>query len=249
MLTLASSAFAFSGSRGIMPGWSSAPASATGGGDSLSQFGGSLNGGGYADAESTSQFVMGDDERLDERDVAASVRALRPRSSRRGSWDSEASDWSAGVQGMGTPSFVRERSVRTSNSTRTGGQISTEESKEPSEEPIGNGGQSPREDQKPATLPPTGDTTHPALPSETEGTPTKAGVVEPNFPTAIVEPCAETTDTVVLTTDNSPSCDDQPSKSRALQLELDDTVDGQSRTSPDSLKDVWHSAPSTPMPV
>jgi hypothetical protein len=95
----------------------SATPSARGVGDSLSHFGGSIT---YADAESTSQFVLGDDERLEERDVDASVRALRPRSSRRGSWESEASRWSARVQlGAGTPSLARERSLRT-NSVKTG---------------------------------------------------------------------------------------------------------------------------------
>lgn len=69
----------------------------------------------YADAESTSQYILGDDDR----DVDASVRALRPRSSRRGSWESEASRWSARLQGgQGTP---KERSLWTSNSMRTGG--------------------------------------------------------------------------------------------------------------------------------
>jgi hypothetical protein len=80
----------------------------------MSHFGGSTH---FADAESTSQYV-GDDN-LEERDVDASVRALRPRSSRRGSWESEASRWSARIQG-GTPSLGRERSLWTSNSVRTG---------------------------------------------------------------------------------------------------------------------------------
>ncbi|KAJ7904326.1 hypothetical protein B0H14DRAFT_2662304 [Mycena olivaceomarginata] len=95
------------------PGWSSAPPSALN--DSLSHFGGSIT---YPDAESTSQYLLGDD------DVDASVRALRPRSSRRGSWESEASRWSARVQqgGAGTPSVTRDgRSLWASNSIRTGG--------------------------------------------------------------------------------------------------------------------------------
>jgi hypothetical protein len=121
VLTLASSAYAMPGLRASvgMPGWSSAPPSAKGAGDSLSHFGGSIT---YADAESTSQFVLGYDDRLEERDVDASVRALRPRSSRRGSWESEASRWSARIQmGTGTPSLARERSLWTTNSVRTGG--------------------------------------------------------------------------------------------------------------------------------
>ncbi|KAF8076195.1 hypothetical protein FPV67DRAFT_1470688 [Lyophyllum atratum] len=116
VLTLASSAYAMPGLRANM-GHSTTP-SARGVGDSLSHFGGSIT---YADAESTSQFVVGDDDRLEERDVDASVRALRPRSSRRGSWESEASRWSARVQlGAGTPSLARERSLRTTNSVKTG---------------------------------------------------------------------------------------------------------------------------------
>lgn len=71
-----------------------------------------------------------DDERADEEryrygDVDASVRALRPRSSRRGSWESEASGWSARVNGatgsiMGTPNGVEKKSLWTSGSHRTG---------------------------------------------------------------------------------------------------------------------------------
>jgi hypothetical protein len=117
VLTLASSAYAVPGLR---PGVGHSTTTSTRGlGDSMSHFGGSLR---YPDAESTSQFVLGDDERLDERDVDASVRALRPRSSRRGSWESEASRWSARDQPCaGTPSLARERSLWTTNSVRTGG--------------------------------------------------------------------------------------------------------------------------------
>ncbi|KAJ8456112.1 hypothetical protein ONZ45_g18817 [Pleurotus djamor] len=78
---------------------------------------------------------MGEDERLDERDFDASVRALRPRSSRRGSWESEASRWSARIQpGPGTPSLARERSVWTTNSIRTGA-FSVENAEPEEEEP------------------------------------------------------------------------------------------------------------------
>lgn len=97
------------------PSLHSRPFSALGG-DSISHFGGaSVN---YADVESTSQFVLGDEERLfDDRDVDASVRALRPRSSRRGSWESEASDWSARIA-YGSPSIARNDSTWTSPSIR-----------------------------------------------------------------------------------------------------------------------------------
>ncbi|KAK0242274.1 hypothetical protein EDD85DRAFT_810657 [Armillaria nabsnona] len=101
VLTLASSAYANTG-------FLRSPPSALG--DSVSHYG-------SIDVESRSEFVLGDD--LDERDVDASVRALRPRSSRRGSWESEVSKWSARIR-VGTPSLVRDRSLWTANSVRTG---------------------------------------------------------------------------------------------------------------------------------
>jgi len=115
VLTLASSAFGIPN----RPTQNYTPSAI---GDSASHYGGSVT---FPDAESTSHYVLGEDERLEERDFDASVRALRPRSSRRGSWESEVSRWSARVQGTGTPSLVRERSLWTSNSIRTGG-FSTE---------------------------------------------------------------------------------------------------------------------------
>lgn len=139
VLTLASSAYAIPGMRA--PNLQSGNTSGRGVGDSLSHFGGSIT---YADAESTSQYLLGDDV-LEERDVDASVRALRPRSSRRGSWESEASRWSARVQaGTGTPSLVRERSLWTTNSVRTG-RLSTEnaEAYDRSDEAV-NGGDDAR---------------------------------------------------------------------------------------------------------
>jgi hypothetical protein len=116
VLTLASSAYAIPGLRvgTVTPAWGSAPPSAVGGGgDSVSHFGGT-----YEDVESN---LAGDDDRLDDRDADASLRALRPRSTRRGSWESEASRWSARIQvGTGTPSVARDRSLWTANSIRTG---------------------------------------------------------------------------------------------------------------------------------
>ena len=111
VLTLASSAFGFPNRSGIHNYNPSAI------GDSASHYGGSIT---FPDAESTSHYVLGEDER-EERDFDASLRALRPRSSRRGSWESEVSRWSARIQGTGSPSLVRERSLWTSNSIRTGG--------------------------------------------------------------------------------------------------------------------------------
>lgn len=70
VLTLASSAFAFPGV--LLNNWF---------GDSQSQFG----------LETSSQPGELEDIQIED----ASVRALRPRSSRRGSWESEASGWSA----------------------------------------------------------------------------------------------------------------------------------------------------------
>ncbi|TFK43338.1 hypothetical protein BDQ12DRAFT_731370 [Crucibulum laeve] len=120
VLTLASSAFGIPG-RNPTTGVSSI----RGGGDSISHFGEST----YADAESASQLVVGDD------DIDASVRALRPRSSR-GSWGSVASEWSSKFQ-TGTPSVARERSTY---SVRTG-RLSTEngETYERSEREVNDG--------------------------------------------------------------------------------------------------------------
>lgn len=118
MLTLASSAFAFPGARIGVVGGTTDTVSVS----HLSHFGGSR----FVTEDRSSHFVLGDD--LDaEGEADASVRALRPRSSRRGSWESEASGWSArmgngSVVGMGpsTPSMLRDRSLW-SASLRTGG--------------------------------------------------------------------------------------------------------------------------------
>ncbi|KAL1706637.1 hypothetical protein EV121DRAFT_256913 [Schizophyllum commune] len=123
VFTLASSAYAIPGMRNgaALNAWSSAPPSAFGAGDSISH----MDSVAYPDGESTSHWGLGD-EGIDERDFDASVRALRPRSSRRGSWESEVSRWSARIQsGVGTPSLqgaslMRERSLWTTNSMRTG---------------------------------------------------------------------------------------------------------------------------------
>ena len=103
VLTLASSAFGIPGARNALS--YGGDRSINGAGDSISHISG----------------LLGDDERLFndgevDRDVDASVRALRPRSSRRGSWESGASGWSAAVTGSGYP---RNRSLWTSNSTGT----------------------------------------------------------------------------------------------------------------------------------
>ncbi|KAI0092797.1 hypothetical protein BDY19DRAFT_1083906 [Irpex rosettiformis] len=119
VLTLASSAFGIPGSR--------VGANALTGRRSLADDSFSHISGAPGIGDSVSHFTPGDldgdDDRLTEADrdgdVDASVRALRPRSSRRGSWESEASGWSAHL-GTGTPSIVRDRSLWTTPSLRTG---------------------------------------------------------------------------------------------------------------------------------
>ena len=109
VLTLASSAFGIPGApTRVESSLRSAPLSAGGPADSLSHFGAAS----VIDGDAASQYVMGFDERLDERDMDASVRALRPRSSRRGSWESEMSRWSARGP-LGTPSVARDPSFWT----------------------------------------------------------------------------------------------------------------------------------------
>jgi len=123
VLTLASSAYAVPGARLTMGSMGSATLSGLlGGGDSISHLGDSFTADG--EGEVMSQFVLGDDDRQDadvERDVDASVRALRPRSSRRGSWDSEVSGWSARILGTGGAISMGSKSLWTSNSMKTGG--------------------------------------------------------------------------------------------------------------------------------
>jgi len=97
-------------------------------GDSQSQFA-------LDNIDNTSQ--RGGELEVDEGQVEdASVRALRPRSSRRGSWESEASGWSARV------AMVRERSLKAS-SWKTGGQTDGDGSTEDAEEGKGVHGPSP----------------------------------------------------------------------------------------------------------
>ncbi|KDQ64762.1 hypothetical protein JAAARDRAFT_28401 [Jaapia argillacea MUCL 33604] len=146
MLTLASSAFGVPGSRigatALTSGGGGAPSTTTGGGGTWSNRGGADSISHFdvdiRTVDSASHFGLGGDEfgfggDGDNRDVDASVRALRPRSSRRGSWESEASGWSArvgsgggSVSGGGLAGAVkeRERSLWTSYSGRTGGRMS-----------------------------------------------------------------------------------------------------------------------------
>ncbi|KAH7930263.1 hypothetical protein BV22DRAFT_1028487 [Leucogyrophana mollusca] len=126
VLTLASSAYAIPGARQTMGSVGSTALSAMGGGggDSISHLGSVV---GDGEGENTSQFILGDDDRLDadgERDAGASLRALRPRSSRRGSWESEVSGWSARILGNGAGVSLRSKSLWTSNSMKTSGPLS-----------------------------------------------------------------------------------------------------------------------------
>ena len=132
VLTLASSAFAMPGARiGVSALALSGRTSVAD--DSISHLSHGVGAGG----DSTSHFLLSelDDERdllgREYGDMDASVRALRPRSSRRGSWESEASKWSAsaslaltGATGMTSQSpisHVGPRSLWTNGSYRTGG--------------------------------------------------------------------------------------------------------------------------------
>ena len=147
MLTLASSAYAIPGARMTIGSLGSATLSGLlGGGDSISHLGGSVLG--DAEGENTSQFLLADDDRLDvdgERDVDASLRALRPRSSRRGSWDSEVSGWSARVLGSGPGVTMGNKNMWTSNSMKIGGPLSLEDGDDEKVNESGVGAESPSE--------------------------------------------------------------------------------------------------------
>ena len=134
VLTLASSAFGMPGAR---IGVSAVALSGRGSiaDDAISQWSHPA-----ALTDSASHFMMmGDveegleEERYNDQDVDASVRALRPRSSRRGSWDSAMSGWSANVAlgsaAAPSPGGVRSKSMWTAGSFRTGG-LSTDEALE-----------------------------------------------------------------------------------------------------------------------
>ena len=164
MLTLASSAFGVPGARvGVLGDATSF--------SHFSQFGGSRLGA----EDRSSHFILGDDLDIEgDRDGDASVRALRPRSSRRGSWESEASGWSASLSNgglfPGAPGgkSLRSLSVKTGQMS-AGGNLneddddepsveapSNEESSEPSTPPGDGGDQLPPSDSSsttPASLP------------------------------------------------------------------------------------------------
>lgn len=73
-----------------------------------------------------------DEVQVEDASASASVRALRPRSSRRGSWESEASGWSARV------AMVKERSLK-AGSWKTGAQTDGDGSADATGEEIDEG--------------------------------------------------------------------------------------------------------------
>lgn len=197
-----------------------------------------------------------------EREVDASVRALRPRSSRRGSWESEASGWSARVGGSaggaasslmglrpGTPSALRDRSLWTGTSVRTGGWLNDQadgaaigvdpQAKE--EEGAGESDGSSSEAKSE-------EGTHEGEPSpiSSSGHPPNAVATEDK-----ADAPRESTDTPAT----YPSADAKQKKIDATPTHIDmpptpaqrDSEDGRSVAGTDGMTDVWHSAPSTPM--
>ena len=164
MLTLASSAFGIPGARiGVLGGTNDATSFSH-----FSQFGGSRLGA----EDRSSHFILGDDLDIEgDRDVDASVRALRPRSSRRGSWESEASDWSASLGNGGTAGLcsgapagksLRSLSVKTGQIS-AGGNANEDDDDEPSDDAPSN-----EEPLEPST--PSGDRGDRLLPSDSSST-------------------------------------------------------------------------------
>lgn len=162
VLTLASSTFAIPGARMTMGSIGSTVLSGlVGGGDSISHLGGSM----VSDPEGENMSQLsGDDDRPEvdgERDADASVRALRPRSSRRGSWESEVSRWSAKVLGAGAGISTGSKSLWTSNSLKTGELVGVEDEEDEKvvkSEELGEGltrEPSKRRDRVPVNIPET----------------------------------------------------------------------------------------------
>ncbi|THH17628.1 hypothetical protein EW146_g3228 [Bondarzewia mesenterica] len=196
VLTLASSAFAFPGARiGVVGGTTDTVSLSH-----LSHFGGSR----FGAEDRSSHFVLGDEFDA-EGEVDASVRALRPRSSRRGSWESEVSGWSARLGngsvvgiGPGTPSMLGGRSLW-SASLKTGGRFrgnddddsvddSDEAESEGEEEhqgPVQNGGEGKCEEktgdgtdvQKRGGFPSTSEQSKSSAPSESQSVPSSNGIL------------------------------------------------------------------------
>ncbi|KII95376.1 hypothetical protein PLICRDRAFT_25881 [Plicaturopsis crispa FD-325 SS-3] len=251
VLTLASSAFAMPRAGAVTPGWSSIAPSGLGGGDSISHFGGSLAGGGEGENDGSSHYVLGDDDRENdaegERDVDASVRALRPRSSRRGSWGSEASGWSARVGGAGTgTSLARERSIWTTNSMKTGGQFSADQEDLEGEDlsPASAEDRIPIVSSSPSPIVDTALANTSLQPAGVEITPRKQSSTDDYINAAHAftdeksDAHPELLHSAVLV---------QPGIS-AVRFEREGGGEGDDHSiaATDNLTDVWHSAPSTP---
>ncbi|KZP24644.1 hypothetical protein FIBSPDRAFT_1042095 [Athelia psychrophila] len=215
MLTLASSAY---GARlpFTLPGW--APGTPSAMADSRSQFGfnGSINGDG------DSQYAPGDDDRLEvygERDVDASVRALRPRSSRRGSWESDASDWSGpvGSQGAARSTGTPSRSLWTTNSVRTGARASIDDA-EPTDK------------------------------SEEDGASANEQSLEQSTPSKPTEPLPhDGEDAPPLPIRQQSNGSQATPKSDGLTPDLHQPVKPASSAHDGKAADAWHSAPTSPL--
>lgn len=151
MLTLASSAFGVPGGRlGVLGSTNDATSFSH-----FSQFGGSRLGA----EDRSSHFILGDDLDIEgDRDGDASVRALRPRSSRRGSWESEASGWSASLGNGGVTGLchgaLAGKSLR-SLSVKTGQMSATNEDEDDDDEEPSINAPSNEEPLEPST--PSGD--------------------------------------------------------------------------------------------
>ncbi|KAA1466121.1 hypothetical protein DENSPDRAFT_830868 [Dentipellis sp. KUC8613] len=261
VLTLASSAFGIPGARaGAMMGGDSTSIS------HISHMGGSR----FLAEDRSSHFVLGDDPDVEgERDVDASVRALRPRSSRRGSWESEASGWSAAVLNgstagimPGTPSLLRDRSMWT-GSVRTGGQFSAENgdgeddsimaSPSPAKE---DGAGSYSENKSVAAV--DGEHSSSVAENRISQADSVATVPQPNHvaepePSPDASPAGpgheEQQDSGASPNHEQPNASDSTEESSGQDVQcLNEKIaetGSEKVTSP--LSDVWHSAPSTPM--
>ncbi|OBZ76193.1 hypothetical protein A0H81_03586 [Grifola frondosa] len=304
VLTLASSAFGFPGAR---HGLAALALSGRGSvaDDSVSHWSHAALG------DSTSHFLLGsemDDERLEgeryqDHDVDASVRALRPRSSRRGSWESEASGWSASVALSGTAGAPspggKNRSLWTSGSNRTGGlSVENEEGEdvETANDDVESRDLEHAKSSSQETAPSTSmksdvvewdsaastqsmkgsdtDTPPASKGSDTDTPPASKPDDDSSFAGASLAPSqvstTSTTKSGMETPKNGPAPGDQPDvmpdlasltlgsvdASDVASEHLSDvaekdlgSLDGHSIANTDGQTDVWHSAPSTPMPV
>lgn len=197
-----------------------------------------------------------------EREVDASVRALRPRSSRRGSWESEASGWSARVPGgtsgaasslmglrPGTPSAWRDRSLWTGTSVRTGGWLSDQmDAGDVSMDPQSKdeGGAAESDGSSSNSEAKSEDGTH-----EGEPSPISSSGHPPNATTedkADVPPESTDAPAPLSALAKQEKKDATPTRiEMPAAIAHGDEHEAHSAAGTDGLTDVWHSAPSTPM--